>query len=193
MDRFSLSGSEIELLARSNIKNALKDLGSVDLGSSNSTPTLLGNPLASVFAIKGELSARKNKNSSRGFLDEPDGQALEKTLSSMGYPPNSLCGVQLSEFKNKTGFAANDLALVIETVDPLAIITLDKRAAFALEEAFPNMQRKTSLPSGEAITILQGRMVIALDNLETSLSNMDAKRRAWAALKTLKHIPRGTF
>ncbi len=53
-----------------------------------------GNPLAAVVAVKG--APRTGDPRRRGFLDGPDGDALYKTLESMGYPDDPLLAVELS-------------------------------------------------------------------------------------------------
>jgi hypothetical protein len=76
------------------------------------------------------------------------------------------------------------LRLIIEAVDPRAILALDPMAA-ADVAAVLGLE---SIPSGTAVRV-GGRQVVALDGLEASLADEKLKRRVWRQLKALKRDP----
>ncbi len=142
---------------------------------------------------------KKAYNSSRLFLDDEDGQAIQKTLDSFGYPKDGLMGVQIKVYvdgiaeKEGSGTASHikelthqDLRQIIEIVDPYALIALDKNAAEAIACAFDAEIITTVDPVTqlEKKTLL-GRLFIDIDDMSNSIHDHQKKLAAWAKLKSL--------
>lgn len=149
--------------------------------------SVFGDPFGLVVAVKANPphTGGVEGASASGFLAAPDGIALAKALDSLGYPAESLFGVQLGTSAEGGGRAVTDANLrsVIELVDPVSIVALDARAAQAVERAYgAEPTSPARLPSTRR---LLGRTVVLLDDFEACLGSQEAKRRAWAALKGL--------
>ncbi len=186
---------------------------------------IFGDYFAHVIAIK------TVEKSVEQFLDKPVGDALKKAVESLGYNPKSLLGIcvrasSVSEavdsttnksamegdktFANKAGNSsaltatqinARTLRQIIELVDPLSVVALDKNASQMLKQGFEdtnvvheiNSSLSQSQSSSHSLTNLKdevlyvnGRKHVFLCDFESSLNDIQAKRNAWAALRTLK-------
>ena len=154
-------------------------------------PFVLGSPMALVAAVRANPCAMPGPDTGgRGFLDGPDGDALERTLGSLGYPEGSLMGIQLPGDFGDAGSAMSpaDLRLVLETVDPMAVVAVDLAAAGAVAEAFGGAVNERPVlggAPGQVSRSVMGRTLVVVDDLESSLSSLDGKRRAWAELRAL--------
>lgn len=147
---------------------------------------VFGDPFGLVVAVKGNPAPAPAPAEGRGFLEAPDGVALGKALDSLGYPADSLFGIQLDAQDASPGsrpVTQANLRAVIELVDPVSIVALDSRASQAVTQVFgAQLPEPGSLP---ASVRLMGRTAVLLDDFEASLQSQDAKRRSWAALKAL--------
>jgi len=149
-------------------------------------PYIRGNALASLVAIKGipgsaELAGNPPFSGADGFaLDKAFGRLnwgfgsqgtrvwLGIVLSALGYPELSPA----------------DLRLVLEIVDPLAIVVLDETARLKIIDAFESVDKalRTDFNSGTEHWIL-GRHVLSVEEFEQSLAQESLKQRAWGQLK----------
>lgn len=140
------------------------------------------------------------------FLDKPVGIAIKKAIESLGYDPKSLLGISVDciNKSNKTSSDLHTTALdsktirqIIELVDPLSVIALDLNASQMLEQAFIDAnvvhEIKPTIPQTEMkcdsknkTLYINGRKHVFLNDFESSLNNIQAKRNAWAAIRTLK-------
>jgi len=146
--------------------------------------SVFGDPFGLVVAVKSNPSRAAGMGEG-GFLGAPDGIALAKAIDSLGYPADSLFGIQLDApaAGGAKAVTSANLRSVIELVDPVSIVALDARGAQAVERAYGAEPTTPSrLPTA---TRLLGRTVVLLDDFEACLGSQDAKRRAWAALKSL--------
>ena len=139
-----------------------------------------GDPFGTVVAIKGAPCAHPGE---RGFLDAPDGVALSKALTAIGYPADRVFGIQLG------GDCPANVKPLVELVDPVAIVALDAQASAALlgaywDDGITDASLARDGVAGHAKWIC-GRKAVLLDDFEGSLRDDAAKRRAWAALKEL--------
>ncbi len=151
---------------------------------------VLGSPMALVVAVRGNSCTIPMLDGGGGFLDGPDGEALSKTLDSMGYPKGSLMGVQLPDDLGapSSKMTTADLRLIIEVVDPIAVAALDRRALEALTEAFDGKVEERVVAgdvTGRVSRHVLGRLLVFVDDLEASLGSQDGKRRAWLELRNL--------
>ena len=154
---------------------------------------LYGNRFAEVVVIKGEPGAVELAGG-QPFFGE-DAQALESALNTLGWGSNNWCGV-ITELPGEAGLSAGDVRLLIEIIDPRAVVALDSHALEILWEGLASGERcaegKVAVPQkprpGQN-TLFLGRMFVAVNGFETALASKDekAKRRVWRELKALKN------
>ena len=146
---------------------------------------LYGNRFARIVAIKGEPgeSERKGKPPFFGV----DGEALESAFVALDWSSNNWCGIAI-DLPGKGVIGAGDLPLLIETIDPIALLALDEKAATALQDGY-GVELLPCIPQpGKRIKIL-GRTLVFVDGFEAALASDDkgeAKQRVWKQLKALK-------
>jgi hypothetical protein len=148
-------------------------------------PYLYGNRCASVVAVKGEPGVAEQSGQQPFF--GADGPALESALAALGWGSNSWCGIVL-DLPNRAALDAPSLRLLIETIDPRALLALDRRALTVMQEGFGEEVLPAALGPGQK-TWLLGRALVFVDGFETALvseDNGEAKRRVWRELKALK-------
>jgi hypothetical protein len=143
---------------------------------------LFGNRLASIIAIKGYKGQAEAAGQAPFF--GPDGMALESAFAALGWGDNSWCGVLL-EPVGQPALTAAQLRLLIEIIDPQAIVALDKIAIDLVQECFEPDIPSIKLMVGKKIDIL-GRLFVGLDGFEAALANQELKQKAWIQLKVLK-------
>jgi len=147
-------------------------------------PHLHGNRFASICAIKG-IPGEAETNGKPFF--GADAEALERALTTLGWKSNNWCGVAIV-LPNKGTLAAQELRLLIETIDPQAIIALDQQAAAALQEGY-GTEIMPRIPRPGVKAKLLGRTLVFVDGFEAALAsadNQEAKQRVWKQLKALK-------
>ncbi len=76
-----------------------------------------------------------------------------------------------------------DLFTLIEAIDPLCVVSLDKQAATALSHDF-----NAPLPL-EARTLLMGHACLCFQDFDSLLSSDKGKHKAWGLLKQLPKLP----
>ncbi len=156
---------------------------------------VFGDEFALVVAVKTAAADAANAGAGdNGFLVEPAGEALRKSLESLGYDPEALLGVVVpaagaaAPAGTAPAIDARALRQIVELVDPAAVVAMDANASAMLEAAFADARVRHDLLQGSADTAaaVNGRTHVLLHDFEGSLDSIDAKRRAWAALRTLK-------
>lgn len=146
---------------------------------------LYGNRFAPVIAIKGQPGEAELSGKPPFF--GADAEALESALCALGWGSNSWSGIAL-DVPSKGVLSASDVRLLIEIIDPRALVALDLPAVTALKESFGD-ELLPSVPRPGQKTWLLGRLLVYVDGFETALASEDegeAKRRVWRELKALK-------
>jgi hypothetical protein len=171
---------------------------------------LVGDPLASLMAIKGRVG--KAERTGGAPFSGDDGLALDKAFGRLGWGFGSQntrvwCGVALAlptqaSFAPKvsrpiqtppvaqTPLAANTLRLICEIIDPLSIVALDDEARLALIAAFESAEEGflADFTLGSKTQIL-GRQLISVGNFEDALTDETNKQIVWAQLKQCAFSP----
>lgn len=145
---------------------------------------LHGNRFGSVVAIKGIPGEAEAKG--KPFFGA-DAEALERALTTLGWGSNNWCGVAIN-LPQKGSLSAQDLRLLIETIDPLAILALDEKAQAALKDAY-GAELMPQIPKPGTKAKLLGRTLVFINGFEAALASTDdkeAKQRVWKQLKALK-------
>jgi hypothetical protein len=111
-----------------------------------------------------------------------DGAAALKALEALGHSPDAVF-FTLSRPSSEIDAAARAarLRMQIEAVDPSVVVAVDAEAAADLALAFDAQM----LEWGVAVRA-HGRRLVAVDGLERSLSDDEAKRQVWAQLKAAR-------
>lgn len=159
-----------------------------------------GDPLAEVLCLKGIPGPAELAGGA--VCSGTDGDALAKAVIALGYDEGAWAAVDV------TRLDAQGLRVVIEAIDPQAILTLDGpareafvRACSVAESRSPasegaeapgdsassgaSITRPRSaddLPFGVAVRV-GGRVVVAIDRFETSLADDSKKRISWHQMK----------
>ena len=115
-------------------------------------------------------------------LSGADGEAARLALGALGYDPETAFAI-LSRVEPGIDAQkrADRLRIALEAVDPRVIIALDAYAAEDVSAAFD----VEPLRFGKPIRVL-GRMIVAVDGLEASLTDQARKARVWKQLKAVK-------
>ena len=145
-------------------------------------PHLHGNRFASVVALKGEPGIAESKGQPPFF--GADSEALERALVALDWGSNSWCGIAL-DLPGRATLNHSDLRLLIETIDPLALLALDNKAIQALQEGY-GTELLPRIPPPGTKTQLLGRTLVFIDGFEAALSSEEDKRRAWRELKAFR-------
>jgi len=164
-----------------------KDLDFAALRAQALEPWLLhlfGNRFASVVAIKGEPGEAESRGKPPFF--GADAEALENALVALGWGNNNWCGIAL-DLPGRDVLDPKELRLLIETIDPRALLALDKKAAEALLDGY-GVELLPRIPQAGVKTKLLGRTLVIVDGFEAALASKDegeAKQRVWKELKAL--------
>lgn len=145
---------------------------------------LHGNRFASVLAIKGEPGPAERAGKPPFFGE--DAQALESAFVTMGFESGSWCGIAL-ELPEKESIDALELRLLIETIDPQALVALDHCAILLLQEAY-GVELMPVIPEPGKKSRILGRALVYVEGFEAALASNDggeAKKRVWNELKAL--------
>ena len=147
-------------------------------------PHLYGNRFASVLALKGESGPSEQSGNPPFF--GMDGEALENALATLGWGSNAWCGIAL-ELPEKGIIGSSELRMLVEIIDPRALLALDRQAIDALQLSF-GIELLPSIPIPGQITWLLGRALVYVEGFEAALisGEEEAKRRVWRELRTLK-------
>jgi hypothetical protein len=147
---------------------------------------IVGNPLASLIALKGK-PGKAELDGGVPFCGA-DGLALDKAFGRLGWgfgskDTRAWCGILLA-CPNKASLSAQNLRLICEIIDPLAIVSLDEIARACLITAFESVEEGflADFTFGSQTWVL-GRQLVSVENFEDSLSDDATKQRAWAQLR----------
>lgn len=145
---------------------------------------LYGNRFGSVVAIKSQMGERDSLGQAPFF--GADGQALESALAALEWGSNNWCGIVL-ELSDEQTLSPEVLRLLIEIIDPVALLVLDERALDALKLGYKGELLPDTIKPGVKIRLL-GRAVVFVDGFEEALASKteEARRRVWRELKALK-------
>lgn len=138
-----------------------------------------GDPTCRVMLVKG-VPGRADRAAGRA-LSGPDGEAATKAFEALdlGSAYFATCCRPASGERSPGGLER--LALQIEAVDPAVIVALDAPAA----EDVAAVLGLEELPFG-VVAAVRGRRVLAVEGLEASLGDDNAKARVWRQLRTLR-------
>lgn len=125
-------------------------------------------------------------------LSNEEGNPLASTQASVSPPTNNECAndsLQTDEdnegsprnedVSRETFLSPANLILTIETLDPLAVISVDMASAKALADAY-RTQIKLNTPQ-----TLLGRPLRCFENFDSMISTNEGKRNAWKLLKNV--------
>lgn len=106
-------------------------------------------------------------------------EAVEKSMAALGYG-SAVTFATLSV--DDIALSVQDLFVLVEGIDPIAVIATDEMSAHALSKAHRGEIRP------DAAGRLFGRDVVAFRNLEGMLDTPDKKQRAWQLFKKLPKL-----
>ena len=138
---------------------------------------LAGDDFAIVVAICSE-----ELPGSTPMVERSDIEALRKALEAMGYLPDSLALIDLAARQLSPG----ELRILVEQIDPVAIVALDSPSSAALYASFGSAVRDC-VDIREGVKVLMGRKVVSIDGFAASLEDPERKREAWQRLRELAH------
>lgn len=163
-------------------------LAHVALPAADTVPDT-GDPDAAVLLVKGHPGPAEA--SGLPVMSGPDGVAAARALEALGFDPASIfwmlsrpvaAGGQSETPSTGCSAAVSErVRLVIEAVDPFAVVALDPTAAVDVAAAFA----LEPLSPGRSVRVL-GRTILALGGLEASLNDPAQKRRVWDQFRALK-------
>ncbi len=135
-----------------------------------------GSAPAEVLLLKGEAGAA-DLPAGRVLAGE-DAEAARKALSALGWdaPVFAVCTRQPDG-----PLSPDSIRLMVEAVDPDLVVALDDGAAVDLAQALG----LAGLGFGNPVRVA-GRVILAVDGLEASLSDEQRKRRVWSQLKSIR-------
>ncbi|MCL2882871.1 MAG: hypothetical protein FWF30_00140 [Coriobacteriia bacterium] len=160
--------------------------------------------LVEVLAVKGKAETAMGAAGAQVPFCGPDWQALEKAMTRLGYDPPTWAGLNLprpgisplpengSQPGQTTDRSSERLAALVEAIDPIAVIALDRESWVALKEAY----RDWDAPALDAwcyggVAQVAGRCFLSVEGFLDSLATEAGKQRSWAQLKQLKQARRG--
>ncbi len=107
-------------------------------------------------------------------------KAISDSAERLGYGKNACSWVSVKSQNDERTLEANDLRMIIEGINPLSIIALNKTSAELLGQAFG-----LQIPLDTHTRIL-GRDIAALKDFALALEDQTYKRIAWKALLGLE-------
>ena len=154
-----------------------------------------------LLAVKGRRGLAEEARG-RPFSGQ-DGKALGSACERLGWEIQSCCGVLLAplgpkaetlegngegEIKRNAGAEAETLKgerlrLLIEILDPMVIVALDKDAYQALSEMFASAEGAPVKWAFETAAEVQGRLLVSIEGFEAALNSEAGKQRVWRQLK----------
>jgi hypothetical protein len=149
-------------------------------------PYVVGDLLAPLVALKGK-PGEAELGEGIPFCGA-DGLALDKAFGRLGWgfgtdDTRRWCGILLVR-PDRPPLSPQNLRLICEIVDPLAIVSLDETARASLVDAFGSTEEGflADFTPGSQTWIL-GRHLVSVENFEDSLADEGTKQKAWAQLK----------
>lgn len=148
-------------------------------------PVTPAQPTRSVYEQQRRIECAAFQGSYEGSLDalfcvvshagssESAQSALTATAIHEGFAAQDIIWISMRDLE------ASDLALLIESVDPLCLVVLDQRSAEKLSRAY---NQPVKLESNDSIL---GRPCCYFVDFERMLGTDERKQRAWALLKEM--------
>ena len=115
---------------------------------------------------------------SSGPENEEVRNALEGSAQRLGFAKGAQ-GQAVSSISEVELLDSKDLILIIETLDPLAVVASDIKASKAVADAY---HAQIALETEQR---LLGRPLLCFEDLRSKLSSPDGKKAAWNLLKHL--------
>lgn len=157
---------------------------------------VFGDDFALVLAVKGGPDGGQGDN---GFLESALGEALRKSMESLGYDPWALGGVWIGGDGSDGMMDPRTLRSIIELIDPVSVVAVDATAGRVLLRAYSDQGvgdgqavASGAYPSPERLdaedlaATVCGRRHVFLRDFEASLDDIELKRSAWMALRSIK-------
>lgn len=136
-------------------------------------------------------------------LGEAARKALDSSAKALGYGPGACAFASIlsptapkaaepPERDAAASLDASSLRLLVEGVDPLALVVADDAALKLVRQAYPDAAfsppSMTGIQSGCSLGRAFGRTVTAFESFEKMLDSAESKQAAWALLKKLPHL-----
>lgn len=184
IDETAGNGTSVAEIERIYREKALAELAEADrIAPGSDAVRSEGDPFAEVFLVKGEPGPAEV--SGGAALSGPDGTAVRKALSALGFDPDSVFAtVARPESGIDRDLLRDRLVMQVEAVDPWVVLALDAEAAAEVAAAF----NLGSLSFGKPVHA-SGRMFVAVDGMEASLADVRAKRRVWNQMQAVQVRP----
>ena len=172
---------ELEVAYAAKVQQELTDADRMAPGADSSSSS--GDVFADAFLVKGDPGPAEVAGGTA--LSGPDGEAARRALEALGFDPASVFATvaRPEPDVDPEGLHAR-LRMQVEAVDPYAVVGLDRvatdliREAFALSALRPGRQKH-----------VHGRVFVAVDGLEASLSDVALKQRVWRQFRVLTPRP----
>lgn len=103
--------------------------------------------------------------------------ALEASAEQLGFGRDAWAWVVLDTGTSR--LEASNLRMLVEGLDPIALVACDGSAASTLSEAYSTQMKMDSTNR------IACRTVAAFNNFESMLTSNEAKQKAWRVLKEL--------
>lgn len=166
-------------------QDALPDLAAIRTAQLEPwLPFIHGDRFASLLVLKGEPGPSELAGNPPFFGE--DGSALNSAFVAMGLKSTHWCGIVCGH-PTKGRLSARDVRELIEIIDPLALVALDRKAIEILQQSFA-AEVLPAIPKPGTKTSLMGRTLVFVDGFEAALASDDgqAKHRVWKELKALQ-------
>jgi hypothetical protein len=154
---------------------------------------VFGDPFATVVVLK---TGSPSETPEGNFMETPYGEALHKSLQSLGYSDEGMLGIWVGESNGRSDslgkVAANVadpklLRAAVELVDPTCVIALDSNAGGLFLKSYGDMlDENAPIGTRDEFAWACGRKVVLLDDFPSAVDDISAKRSAWAALREIR-------
>ncbi|GEM_PF-171195 len=135
-----------------------------------------GNAFSSVLIVKGELSA--DELAGGPLLAGPDGDALRKSLTALGYAPEDWAGLSALAADAKTPLTPGLFRTAVAALGPATVLICDDVAAATFCAAYAIQPLEPGV-----VTDVLGMRVLHLGGFAAGLADPQRKQWAWACLK----------
>jgi hypothetical protein len=146
-------------------------------------PYIRGNALPGIAVLK---YANAQDAAGDVIFSQAVDDALEKAFVALGWGSAAWCGILLSP-SGGSALEPEGLRLLLETVDPSAIVAIDEKSLRALIRALSSSE--TGLLVDLTIggkSYVHGRLVVSVNDFEGALNNERTKQIAWRELQQCK-------
>lgn len=168
-----------EQLRRLYAAKAEAELADADALVGAPSPGWSGALLADVALIVSAPAA--DANATDGLLGRVAGEAAIKAMAALGVEADAITVIASRPTPDASEeTVARRLELAVEAVDPAVVMALDPGAAADLAKAFGI----AGSVAGRSVRV-RGRVLGGVGDFAASLADMDAKRRVWAAMRSV--------